>query len=155
MNNPFRDEPGYNCFGCSPSNMQGLRMEFQTDGEQVVSSWTPGKAFEGWHDVLHGGIQATLIDEIASWVVLTRLETVGVTYQLNTKYRSPVNISKGSISLKAWLVEQRRQIATIRVELRDGEGKLCTEGVAEYFITGKEKAEALFHYPGKEAFFKQ
>jgi len=155
LNNPFREHSNYNCFGCSPSNNLGLKMEFHADGDEVVSTWSPGEAFEGWHDVLHGGIQATLIDEIASWVILTQLETVGVTYQLNTKYRSPVNISKGSITLRAHLVEQKRRIATIRVELQDGEGKLCTEGMVDYFVAGKEIAAELYHYPGREAFFKQ
>ena len=128
-------------------------MEFQTDGEEVVSTWDPGKDYQGFLDVLHGGIQATMIDEIASWVVFTVLDTAGVTFQLHAKYRSPVHISKGSISLRARLVGQKRSIATMQVELFDGEGKLCTEGRVEFFILGKEKAREVFHFPGKEAFF--
>ncbi len=155
LSNPYSDYPEYNCFGCSRKNPIGLHMEFQTDGEEVVSTWEPGKDFEGFMDVLHGGIQATMIDEIASWVVFTMLDTAGVTYQLHTKYRSPVHISKGSISLRARLEGQKHSIATIRVELFDGEGKLCTEGSVDYFTLGKDKAREVFHFPGKEAFFTE
>ena len=41
-----------------------------------------GTEFAGFHDILHGGIQATMMDEIASWVVLVKLDTSGVTYPL-------------------------------------------------------------------------
>ena len=27
---------GYNCFGCSPDNEAGVRMEFYEDGDEVV-----------------------------------------------------------------------------------------------------------------------
>jgi len=144
---------GYNCFGCSPANSIGLKMEFFEDGDELICKWNPGNEFAGFHDILHGGIQATMIDEIASWVVLVKLDTSGVTLRLNTRYRESVRISKGGISLRARLVEMRRSMATIQVELSDGEGKLCSEGTVDYFIFPRERAVTEFHYPGKEAFY--
>ena len=35
--NPWKDMEGYNCFGCSPDNEAGVRMEFYEDGDEVVS----------------------------------------------------------------------------------------------------------------------
>ncbi|MEN8156352.1 MAG: PaaI family thioesterase [Bacteroidota bacterium] len=153
LRNPYADQPGYNCFGCSPANSIGLQMAFFEDGEEVVSTWRPGTQFQGFHDILHGGIQSTLMDEIASWVVFVKLKTVGVTYRLNTRFKAPVRISSGEITLRARFVEQRRNIATIKVELLDGEGKKCSESVVDYFLIPQEKAEKEFHYPGKEAFY--
>ena len=37
--NPWKDREGYNCFGCSPDNEAGVRMEFYEDGDEVVSIW--------------------------------------------------------------------------------------------------------------------
>lgn len=154
LKNPYALMEGYNCFGCSPANPLGLQMEFFADGDEVVCNWEPGENFVGFHDILHGGIQATMIDEIASWVVLAMMDTSGVTYRLNTRFREPVRISKGKITLRARLLEQRRSIATIEVELLDGEGKLCTEGRADYFTFPRERAVREFHYPGKQAFYQ-
>lgn len=154
LENPYATKEGYNCFGCSPLNPIGLQMEFYEDGDYIICDWVPGKNFAGFHDILHGGIQATMIDEIASWLVLVKLDTSGVTYRLNTKYRGPVLISRGKISLRASLVEIRRNIASIDVELLDGDGKLCSEGRADYFLFPRERAVSEFHYPGKEAFYK-
>lgn len=109
LKNPYAEFPGYNCFGCSPHNPIGLRMEFFQKDDEIVSTWSPDKDFQGFHDVLHGGIQATMMDEIASWVVFILLETAGLTYRLQSTYRKPVRISKGEITLKAKLKEQKRR----------------------------------------------
>jgi len=65
---------GYQCFGCAPHNHNGLQMSFAEDGEYVVSEWEPKDYFQGYYNVLHGGIQATLMDEIASWLVQIKLK---------------------------------------------------------------------------------
>ena len=153
LKNPYAEYPGYNCFGCSPHNPIGLRMEFFKHGDEIVSTWSPGEDFQGFHDILHGGIQATMMDEIASWVVFIMLDTAGVTYRLQTTYRKPVRISKGAITLKAKLKEQKRRIASIEVSLLDGEGTTCSESQVEYFVLPREKAEKEMHFPGKEAFY--
>ena len=152
LKNPYADYKEYNCFGCSPTNPLGLKMEFYEEYDEIISTWKPGDNYQGFHDILHGGIQATMIDEIASWVVFMKLDTAGVTYQLKTKYIKPVKISKGSITLKAKLVEQQRRIATIEVRLMDGDGNACSQGWVEYFIFPRIKAVKEMHFPGKEAF---
>jgi len=96
-----------------------------------------------------------MMDEIASWVVFIKLNTAGVTYQMKTKFRKPVKISKGSISLRAKLVQQQRSIATIEVRLMDGEGRECSSGSVDYFVLPRLKAEKEMHFPGKEAFYKR
>jgi len=66
LKNPYAEFKEYNCFGCSPTNPSGLRMEFHEEGENIVSRWSPGHDHQGFHDLLHGGIQATMMDEIAT-----------------------------------------------------------------------------------------
>ncbi|MBN2656508.1 MAG: PaaI family thioesterase [Spirochaetales bacterium] len=155
--NPFikltRSEE-YSCFGCSPSNQNGLKMEFHEEGDEIVSFWTPDKRFEGFHNVLHGGIQATLIDEIASWVVFVKLKTGGFTSELNVKYLKSVMIDKGRIALKASLRDMEKNIAHISVSLYDGEGSLCSEGVASYFTLPEKIAAHKLKYPGIESFYE-
>jgi len=154
LRNPFAEEGTYHCFACSPHNLDGLRMEFYEDGEDLVSIWKPRARFEGFKDVLHGGIQATLMDELASWVVFLKVETGGMTYQLHTKYRAPVHISSGELTLRARLVEVKRRMAYIEVKLYDGEMKCCSECMAEYFLQPRELALKEYHYPGRDAFFE-
>ena len=77
---------GYNCFACAPCNPYGLKMEFYEDGDDIVSLWTPDDNYQGWLDTLHGGIQATLLDEIGGWIIARKFQTSGMTTNLNVKY---------------------------------------------------------------------
>lgn len=155
LQNPYASFPGYSCFGCSPTNPSGLHMEFFKEGDELVCRWDPNEHFQGFHDILHGGVQATMMDEIASWVVFVLLDTAGVTYQLNTRFRKPVFISKGIITVRATLVSHKKRIAEIEARLYDGEDVLCAESQANYFVMPRDKAVSDMHFPGKEAFLKQ
>jgi len=152
LKNPYAEFEGYSCFGCSPTNPHGLRMEFFKDEDEIVCQWDPDAHFQGFHDILHGGIQSTMMDEIASWVVFVFLDTAGVTYQLNTRFRKPVNISCGTITLRAKLIKQEKRVAEIEARLYDGEGTLCSESRLHYFVMPREKAVSEMQFPGKEAF---
>jgi acyl-coenzyme A thioesterase PaaI-like protein len=152
LKNPYASIPGHGCFGCSPTNQSGLQMEFYKEGDEIICRWDPNKHFQGFHDILHGGIQATMMDEIASWVVFIMLDTAGVTFQLNTRFRKPVMISKGIITIRATLVSHQKRIAEIEARLYDGESILCAESQANYFIMPRDKAISDLHFPGKEAF---
>ena len=128
-------------------------MEFYEDGDYVISTWEADANFEGFHDVLHGGIQSTMIDEIASWVVYVKVKTAGVTSSLNVKYKKPVILSKGKISLKAELKEMKRNMAIIKVQLFDFDDILCSEGEVHYFTFPEEMARKKLNYPGYEKLF--
>lgn len=154
INNPFRGMEGYNCFGCSPENAYGLKMHFEEEGDEVVSRWNPDKKFQGFTGVLHGGIQATLMDELASWFVFAKLGTAGVTARMEVTYHKPVKISRGPLVLRARLSEQRRRLAVMKVTLTDAEGTLCSEAVVEYFLFPPEKARQELLYPGQEYFLR-
>ncbi len=153
--NPFTNLEGYNCFGCSLKNDLGLQMVFFEDGEYIVSSWEPKKHMAGYGNVLHGGIQSTILDEIASWVVYTKVKTAGVTANLNVKYKNAVYTDKGKLTVRAKIIEQDRRFATIHAELIDNEGKLCAEGSIKYFLFPLEIAKQKYHYPGPESFFEK
>ena len=153
--NPFLNLDGYNCFGCSSKNALGLQMEFFDDGDYIISHWEPKHHLSGYGNILHGGIQSTILDEIASWTVYTKVKTAGVTATLNVKYKTAVYTDKGKLTVKAKIVEQDRRFATIHAELFDAEGNLCSEGDIKYFIFPIEIATRKYHYPGIDAFFEQ
>ena len=152
ISNPYTSLEGYNCFGCSPDNPQGLCMQFTDEGDHVASTWQPQNNFQGWHNVLHGGIQATLMDEIASWVVFAKIGTTGVTSKMEIKLSKPMLMNRGPVKLTARLREMRRNIAVIDVTLSDGEGTLCAEGIFHYFTYPEGIAKERLFYPGREKF---
>ncbi len=149
-----RAEEEFHCFGCSPFNKTGLKLKFIEVEDFMTCTWKPEKRFEGFINVLHGGIQATLMDEIASWVVCVKCKTSGFTTDLAVKYKKPVFINGGEITLKARLTEQNRRLATIHVELLNREGELCSEADVRYMVYPETIAREKFMYPGADAFYE-
>lgn len=143
IKNPWLQKEGYHCFGCCPDNPAGVHMEFFEDGDDIVCFWRPQAHFQGWVDTLHGGIQSTLIDEIASWVVFRKLQTTGVTNKLEVKFLKPIMTTENQLTLRAHLVEMKRQVAFIDVSVYNSQEELCTEGKAIYFTANPEKAREM------------
>lgn len=150
----LNDDPNqYQCFGCSPFNEIGLKLEFWEDGDDVLAKWQPDKRLMGWYNILHGGIQSTLMDELAAWVVYVKCKTAGVTAELNVRYKKPVQIENGEIIVRGKLKEVSRRFAIIEVTLISNY-EICAEGEIRYFLFPEKIAREKYHYPGIEAFLK-
>lgn len=121
-------------------------MEFYEDGEAIVSRWKPRQEFQGWVDTLHGGVQATLADEIASWVVFRKFQTSGVTSKMEVRYLKPISTRDEYITLRAVVAHQARNLVDIAVEIYSSDGTLCTRASCLYFLFPKDKAREEFHF---------
>ncbi|WP_340114021.1 PaaI family thioesterase [Maribellus mangrovi] len=156
IRNPWKDPKNkgeYNCFACSPYNDSGLQLEFWEDGEEIVTKWDPLRTYEGWIGVLHGGIQATLLDEIGGWVTMLKLKTTGVTSDMQVKYLKPVTVAGGEIMVRGKLESVEGRIANISASLYNGSGVECARANLAYFVFPEKIAKARYHYPGIEAFY--
>ena len=145
--NPFVHLDGYNCFGCAPCNPFGVKMEFFEDGDDIVSFWSPTPNFQGWIDTLHGGVQALLLDEICGWTVARKLQTAGVTSSLETRYLHPISTTEPSITIRARITAQRRNIVTMEATIANAAGEVCTRATVTYFALPVATAEAMQFRP--------
>lgn len=136
--NPWIGEKGYHCFGCDPQHNSGLRMEFYEEGDYIVCCWEPTTEFQSWENTLHGGIQATLLDELCGWVIFHKLQHSGVTTRMDIRYRKPVQTCNGAIYMRAKMVEKRRNIVTVDGAIYNSKGELCTQATCIYFLISNE-----------------
>lgn len=152
--NPYRKTEGYNCFGCSPDNEHGLQMQFVEEGEFLICDWEPRGFLAGYTNILHGGIQATLMDEIASWFVQVKCNTAGVTSNMNLRLRRTVPSNQGPLILRAWLKETRRNLVDVNVELINPDGKVGADGVVTYYTFTPDVAKEKLRFPKPEDFYE-
>ena len=85
------------CFGCGQQNDSGLRLTFRRTDEGVEAAYSVPEHFAGGTGVVHGGIQAALLDDVMGMTIKTaRGETyegfIGrtVTAEFTLRYRRPV-----------------------------------------------------------------
>ncbi len=142
------EDQGYNCFGCAPTNPFGLKMEFYEDGDDVVSWWNPSDNYQGWLHTLHGGIHSALMDEIAMWVIARKLQTSGMTTNLNVKFKKPVPTGPDvKIEIRARIREMKRNFVFLNAEIIYG-GETCSSAEITYYCFPKEKAASDYYFNG-------
>lgn len=146
INNPWLDIEGYNCFGCSPENVKGLKMRFFEDGDDIVAFWRPNDNYTSWLHTVHGGIQSVLLDEICGWVIFRKMKTVGVTAKMETRFIKPVSTQQSHIELRARVKEIKRNIVLVEGEIKAADGTLLCTCVCTYFTFAAEKAGDNFAY---------
>lgn len=116
--NPYLSIEGYNCFGCSPHNPSGLHLRFKYDEEQdeVWAVVSPPAEHCGYPGILHGGIQATMLDEVGYWAVHQKLGNPAFTTRLELDLLHAVRVPC-LIQLRAKVVEVRRRLVSVETRL--------------------------------------
>ena len=152
VRNPYVGNNEYHCFACDPNHTSGLRLEFFIEGDVVVSHWQPTAGFEGYPGVVHGGIQATLADEIAGWYLHAVAGVAGVTKEINVKYHAPARTKDGPFRIEARAKAFETRRADIAVSITGNGGKLLTTAECRYAIFSDAVARKRLHFPGIEAF---
>lgn len=142
MNSP-PDEDGWivysgpenHCFGCSPHNPRGLRMRFRAVGEHTIEApYRAEKHLCGAPNVVHGGIQAVLLDEAMGIAAQTAYpdETAHlVTAQFRLEYKRPVATDVALIVRARWLRQEGRS-DFITGEIEDEVGNVLTRADARW-----------------------
>lgn len=121
-----------NCFVCGRENRQGLGARFAVDparGSAECRLVIPAR-FQGWEQVVHGGILATLLDEAGIYACRCFGEHF-VTAELKVKYRQPVPVET-EVTVAAEVVERRRRIFTVRASITAGD-TVCAEAQGKIF----------------------
>ena len=153
IRNPFAGVESYQCFGCDPHNPIGLKLQFVLKNDEVTATWEPRPDLEGYPGVIHGGIQATLADEIGAWYVYAVYATAGVTQSLEIQYKRPALVSDGPFTIRARGERDGDRQARIHVTLESASDEVCAEAECVYVLFSEAVARKRFLFPGKDAFF--
>jgi hypothetical protein len=131
----------HNCFGCGLKNDIGLKLNFTKKNDLIVGSYITNKDYEGFPDILHGGIQTTILDEAMNWAFL--VEDIFVfTIKIAMKFRSPIRIGQKIIIEAEAKRDKKKFTASGRIYLESG--KLATEALGEFYkMKNDEKTNFL------------
>jgi uncharacterized protein (TIGR00369 family) len=135
----------HHCFACGRDNPIGMRLRIELGDGTARAEWVAGEDFVGWSDKLHGGIIATLLDEVMAWAP-SSFDSWAVTAEMTVRYRSPAAPGE-RLEAEGRVVERRRRIYDVRGEVRGADGRLVAEGSGRYLgASPSEKAELKDRY---------
>ena len=131
----------HHCFACGGTNPIGMRLKIEIGHGVARSTWVAGHDFVGWSDKIHGGIIATLLDEVMAWAPSSD-DAWAVTAEMTIRYRSPATPGE-ELRAIGRVVGKRRRIYDVTGEVRGADGRVIAEGSGKYLGAAPSDKVAL------------
>ena len=132
------DNDGSGCFGCSRANSKGLQLRFFQRGDSVVCRYTVAAHFQGAPGVAHGGIVATLLDEVSCAVAYHLRGNLVVTGELSVRYEKPCPVEAPLVMIGE-VTERRPRYWVIQARV-EHDGQVVAHSNGRFFPVDGEKA---------------
>jgi uncharacterized protein (TIGR00369 family) len=121
------------CFVCGVQNPYGLKLKFFEEGPgEVIANYTVPKQFQGYPGVVHGGIIAAMLDEVAGRTLMgsdPQRSRFMFTARLDVQYRKPVPTEK-PLRLVGRVGKLKNRSATAVATIYGPDGDLLAEADA-------------------------
>lgn len=118
------------CFLCGRQNPVGLKLDFYEDPEagQVRVEFTIPNEYQGYPGVVHGGIVAAILDEVAGRAVMIEGsdEDLMATLRLTVRYRHPTP-TEAPLTAAGWVEQVGGTGARVAGEIRLDDGTVTAE----------------------------
>jgi uncharacterized protein (TIGR00369 family) len=116
------------CFVCGGANSRGMHLEFEQDdaAKRIRGRFQLSADYQGAAGFVHGGVIATLLDEVMSKANRFR-KARAVTAELNVEYLKPVPVGADLI-VEGWETDAKGRNLFLQGEIRDAAGNLLARG---------------------------
>ncbi|MDE6966447.1 MAG: PaaI family thioesterase [Clostridiales bacterium] len=128
------------CLICGMDNSAGVRGQFYNmeDGS-VGGLFTFREEHQSYPGRVHGGMLATMIDELAGRVLWVDCpDKIAVTMDINVKYRKPVPYNT-PLKGRGMYTERLSRAYSAKCYIMDMDNNILAEGIAKYLILPVEK----------------
>jgi uncharacterized protein (TIGR00369 family) len=136
----FEFEP-HNCFACGSLNEHGLQLRLHLGERRSWTEVTLDPRFEGWAGIAHGGIVATILDEVMAWSLVAE-DNWGVTARMTIDYKRPLPIG-AAIRADGWVVRTRRRLVDAAARIVDRDGTVLATAEAVYLAADPTRKREL------------
>jgi uncharacterized protein (TIGR00369 family) len=119
------------CFVCGDKNDIGLKLDFFTKNGKARAEFTPTKNFEGYRNILHGGILSTLLDEVMIKSIIAK-EILTVTSQIEVKFKRPAIIGEKLI-VEGEITGERGRLILTEGKVVKKDGTVVAEAKGKFF----------------------
>jgi uncharacterized protein (TIGR00369 family) len=135
----LKPNPENKCFGCGGANPRGMQLTFEQDdaASRIRGAFRLGPEYQGGANFIHGGIIATVLDEVMGKVCRFR-NARAVTAELTIEYLKPVPVD-ADLQIEGYELEMNGRNIQIAGEIRNQAGQLLARGRARFVILGQKQ----------------
>ena len=129
------------CFVCGDKNDIGLKVDFFNEEGKTIAEYTPTPEFEGYKDILHGGIISALLDEVMIKSIIAK-GILTLTSRVDIRFKNLTRIGE-KLLLEGWIKEDRRRLIIAEGRAFKQNGEVIAEARGTYFRIKGEMKEQL------------
>jgi uncharacterized protein (TIGR00369 family) len=126
---------------CGDANPIGLKLRFFTDGHTTRTSYRPTSRHEGYRNITHGGIIATILDEVMIKAALAE-EIYCVTAQMDIRFKKPAEVGI-ELLFEAEITERKGRVVKTSGRVTDADGTVYATAAGTYMTTSEEMTQKL------------
>jgi uncharacterized protein (TIGR00369 family) len=123
------------CFICGKQNPMGLGLGFSSIGDKVVAEFTLQKKFQGYKDIIHGGIVAAILDEAMIKALLTK-DIQAMTAELTVRFKAPLMAGEKAL-VEAGVLKVRKNLVETSAVIKKPDSTIVAEGTAKLIVLPK------------------
>jgi uncharacterized protein (TIGR00369 family) len=120
------------CFVCGESNPTGLNLRSETDGRIVRIHFVPSADHVGFARIVHGGLIATLLDEVMVWACAVGTKRFAFCAELNVRYLRPLRLGERTIVTAELMANRRGRLFETKGEVGNESGVIFANAVGKY-----------------------
>ncbi len=137
------------CFVCGESNPAGLKLRFETDGRVVQTRFVPRGEHVGFKRTVHGGLIATVLDEIMVWACAVQAKRFAFCAELNVRFVRSLRPEEEAVATAELVANRRGKVFEPKAELRAQNGLLVAAATGKYLpIKEADAAEMATDFVG-------
>jgi uncharacterized protein (TIGR00369 family) len=132
------------CFVCGEANPHGLNLRFHTDGRSVQARFIPGAEHSGFHRTVHGGLLATVLDEVMVWACAVASRRFGYCAEFNIRFLHPVRPGEPTLVTGELVTNRKNRIYEAKAQIQDESGRVLASATGKYLpLKGGGEGEPL------------
>jgi len=131
------------CFVCGESNAIGFRLRFETNGRIVQTRFRPRPEHIGFKNVMHGGLIATVLDEVMVWGCAVATRQFAFCAELTVRFLSPVGPGGELVAIGELAANRKGKVFEAKGALRNNTGKILAEATGKYLPIKAADAAAM------------
>ena len=129
------------CFVCGQQNEIGLRARFFWDGEKAVTDIKAEEIYAGYKNIFHGGIVATMLDEIMIKALLAE-DIFAVTAEMTVRFKRPV-YTGDELHFEGWKTGNKGVVYFTEGKTVNQDGEVVAEATGKYVKPKSELSKKL------------
>jgi len=105
------------CFACGADNTQGLRLKIIETDNGVTAIIKLQPQFQGYTKIVHGGVVAAILDEMAVWAAFKKGHK-SATAELNVRIKKPMIVNDEYNALGR-VIKVKHKLVQAEAEIKD------------------------------------